>query len=87
MTANIGEHFEKMMADLIAGGRFQNQSEVIRAGLRLLEELEYGEDRGLEAELLKRTNSRSIPWNNRELDKARKLGEAKLKRNRLKAAA
>lgn len=61
MTASIGERFEKMIADLIAAGRFQNQSEVIRAGLRLLENLEYRHDETLERELLKRLDRPSKP--------------------------
>jgi putative addiction module CopG family antidote len=80
MTVNIGEHFEKMLEDMLAGGRFQNQSEVIRAGLRLLEDREYGQDDALENELLKRLNSRSTPWAKSDLAEIRKLGRAKLKK-------
>ncbi len=87
MTVNIGEHFESMMGDLIAGGRFQNQSEVIRAGLRLLEDREYGRDEGLEAELAARLDSPSLPWAKNDLAKARKLAVARLKRVGLKKAA
>jgi putative addiction module CopG family antidote len=87
MTVNVGEHFEKMTADLIAGGRFQNQSEVIRAGLRLLEDREYGVNDGLEAELQKRLSSPSSPWTKADVEQARKIGRSKLKRNGLKTAA
>lgn len=36
----LGDYFESFVDKKIAGGRFKNASEVIRAGLRLLEEEE-----------------------------------------------
>jgi len=39
-TINLGDHFEKFVQERIAHGRYQNASEVVRAGLRLLEEHE-----------------------------------------------
>jgi putative addiction module CopG family antidote len=87
MTVNLGGHFEKMLADLLAGGRFQNQSEVIRAGLRLLEDREYGRDQALEDKLLKRLDSPSSAWTKADLGEVRKLGRARLKRTGLKNAA
>jgi antitoxin ParD1/3/4 len=40
MSKVITPHFEKLIDRLLASGRFNNKSEVIRAGLRLLEEHE-----------------------------------------------
>jgi antitoxin ParD1/3/4 len=40
MSKAITPHFEKLTDRLVASGRFNNKSEVIRAGLRLLEEHE-----------------------------------------------
>jgi antitoxin ParD1/3/4 len=40
MSKVITPHFEKMIEQFVASGRFNNKSEVIRAGLRLLEEHE-----------------------------------------------
>ena len=87
MNVNLGEHFEKMVEDLIAGGRFQNQSEVLRAGLRLLEDREYASEQALETELLRRLDSPSTPWTKKDLGKIRKLGHAKIKNPGLKTAA
>ena len=39
-SVSLGNHFEEFVIDRISEGRFTNVSEVIRAGLRLLEEEE-----------------------------------------------
>lgn len=39
-SISLGDHFETFVDEKIATGRFKNASEVIRAGLRLLEEEE-----------------------------------------------
>ena len=39
-SVSLGNHFENFVDNSISEGRFKNASEVIRAGLRLLEEEE-----------------------------------------------
>lgn len=39
-SISLGNHFESFIEKSISKGRFQNASEVIRAGLRMLEEEE-----------------------------------------------
>lgn len=87
MTASIGEHFETMIADLIATGRFQNQSEVIRAGLRLLEDLEYGYDETLERELLKRLERPARPLGKDFFRNIKKRARQRAKSEGIKHAA
>lgn len=37
-SISIGDHFENFIESTVSTGRFNNASEVVRAGLRLLEE-------------------------------------------------
>jgi antitoxin ParD1/3/4 len=39
-SIHLGEHFEQFVQQQLAHGRYQNASEVVRAGLRLLEDYE-----------------------------------------------
>ncbi len=39
-NVHLGERFENFIAEVIRDGRYQNASEVVRAGLRLLEDRE-----------------------------------------------
>ena len=39
-SISLGDHFESFVDNSVSSGRFKNASEVVRAGLRLLEEEE-----------------------------------------------
>lgn len=39
-NVSLGKHLEEFVESQVKNGRFQNASEVVRAGLRLLEDLE-----------------------------------------------
>ncbi|HOM13075.1 MAG TPA: type II toxin-antitoxin system ParD family antitoxin, partial [Rubrivivax sp.] len=45
----LSEHQQQLVEDLVQSGRYQNASEVLRDGLRLVEERERYENAKLEA--------------------------------------
>jgi len=45
----LGPHFEAFVRDQVQSGRFNNASEVVRAGLRLLEDTEHRKQLELDA--------------------------------------
>ena len=56
-NVNLGPHFEDFVAKKLQEGRYQNASEVIRAGLRLLEDTEAATEQrraAIRAELAER---------------------------------
>ena len=58
-NVNLGPHFDRFVQEKLTEGRYQNASEVVRAGLRLLEDAEatYLERRAaIRAELAERAN-------------------------------
>lgn len=47
-NVNLTEHFERFIEDGITSGRFSNASEIVREGLRLLEQREQEDQAKLE---------------------------------------
>ena len=47
-NVSLGPHFEALIEEKIKSGRYQNASEVVRAGLRLLEDAEMARERRIE---------------------------------------
>lgn len=46
---NLTEHYDRYLSEALASGRYKNASEVVRAGLRLLESQDRREQAKLEA--------------------------------------
>ena len=55
-SVTLGDHFSRFVEEQINDGRFSNASEVVRAGLRLLEDVETGQ-RALRAALMEGESS------------------------------
>jgi len=70
----IGEHFEKLARDLVASGRYASVSEVLRDGLRLIEQRENQREAELDvirAEIAEGMKGPFMPWN---LEEAKREG-------------
>jgi antitoxin ParD1/3/4 len=64
-SVSLGDHFEDFVDNRVSTGRFKNASEVIRAGLRLLEEeenkmvvLKKAIDEGIESGFVENFNAK-----------------------------
>jgi len=58
-NVNLGPHFDRFVLEKLTEGRYQNASEVVRAGLRLLEDAEatnLERRAAIRAELAERAN-------------------------------
>ena len=58
-NVNLGPHFDRFVQEKLTEGRYQNASEVVRAGLRLLEDAEatnLERRAAIRAELTERAN-------------------------------
>ncbi len=47
----LGDRYEKFIRDQLASGRYNNASEVVRAGLRMLEDFEASREHWLQTEI------------------------------------
>ena len=79
-SISLGDHFEDFVDNSVSAGRFKNASEVIRAGLRLLEEdeikivaLKNAIEEGIESGMAKNFNAKKH-LENLKLAKRKKNG-------------
>ena len=63
----LGSHYEKFIKDQLETGRYKNASEIVRAGLRMLEDYEEAREKWLRDEIpgryeeLMRDPSKGVP--------------------------
>ena len=83
-SVTIGEHYERMLQSMVESGRYSTVSEVIREGLRMVEEREQLRQAKLAAlrQLIAEGDESGDP---EVLDMAALKGEARRKRNEKKA--
>jgi|TARA_R110000751_G_scaffold55467_1_gene118994 antitoxin ParD1/3/4 len=83
-SVTIGEHYERMLQSMVDSGRYSTVSEVIREGLRLVEEREQFRQAKLAAlrQLIAEGDESGEP---ELLDMAAIKAEARRKRNEKKA--
>lgn len=77
MNVSLNEHFEGFVAQQLKEGRYNNASEVVRAGLRLLEEQEL-KLKELRSEIQRGLDSDKQTW-----DKTSFLNEAHIRADKL----
>lgn len=66
MNVSLNAHFENFVTQQLQGGRYNNASEVVRAGLRLLEEQEL-KVKELKEELDKGYTGKPVPFDAKEI--------------------
>ena len=81
----LGEHYEKFVRELVESGRYNSASEVLRDGLRLMEEREVIRQAKLEwlrAEIAKGYEGEPEPWDPEETKReGRRILEQRRKSN------
>ena len=84
---SIGEHFEKLAKSLVASGRYASVSEVLRQGLRLVEEDEKIREAELEQIRAEIADGLKGPFHEWDLEEAKREGRRLLAERRRKSDA
>lgn len=81
MNVLLSKHFEDFVESKVKSGRYQDAGEVIRAGLRLLEENEKPlAPMQLERELLKTVGKKPVPLSDEFVARIKRKGRALLQK-------